>query len=332
MSRMMSEAMGAPEPTRAMVEQAVAWHQRLSDAEVGVAEREAWSRWREADPRHALAYARIEALWQRFDDLQPQPAQAALEAGLRARPRKARRKTLVAATLGLLLGSGWVFMHLTQGMPWPTHLLADYRTGVGEQSQATLEDGSRLVLNSSSAADVAYGPQERRVMLRAGEVLVEVARDATRPFVVATPQGIAQAVGTRYLVRLHRQSTEVTVLESVVRVCADTLDSCQELRAGERARIHEHQVERLSPVEPFAAEGWAHGVLVIDDQPLNEVLEELSRYRIGVLHFDPQALAGMRMSGVLPLRNTDQALEVIAATQPVRIRRHAAWFVVVEPP
>ncbi|MFO6419169.1 FecR family protein [Hylemonella sp. W303a] len=331
MSRIVCEPMAAAEPTRAMVEQAVAWHQRLSDAEAGLAEREAWSRWREADPRHALAYDRIAALWQRFDHLQSPPAQAALEAGLRPKPRKSRRKTLVAATLGLFLGSGWVFMHLTQGMPWPTHLFADYRTGVGEQSHATLDDGSRLVLNSSSAADVAYGPKERRVTLRAGEVLVEVARDAQRPFVVVTPQGIAQARGTRYLVRRHPRSTEVTVLESVVRVCADTLDSCQDLRAGERARIHAHQVERLSPVEPFAAEGWAHGVLVIDDRPLNEVLEELSRYRVGLLHFDPQALAGMRISGVLPLRHTDQALEVIAATQPVRIRRHATWFVVVEP-
>jgi transmembrane sensor len=278
-----------------------------------------------------LAYARIDALWQRFDHLQPQPAQAALEAGLRPKPRKIRRKTLVAATLSLFLGSGWVFMHLTQGMLWPTQLFADYHTGVGEQSHATLDDGSRLLLNSSSAADVAYGPQERRVMLRAGELLVEVARDARRPFVVVTPQGVAQALGTRYLVRRHPQSTEVTVLESVVRVCADTMGSCQELRAGERARIHGHQVERLSPVDPLAAEGWAHGVLVIDDRPVNDVLEELSRYHVGVLHFDPQALAGLRMSGVLPLRNTDQALELIAATQPVRIRRHAAWLIAVEP-
>ena len=95
--------------------------------------------------------------------------------------------------------------------------MADQRTGVGERSQVVLADGSQVQLNSNSALDVKFDDQQRVIELLKGEMWVEVAKDAQRPFVVRTDQGTATALGTRFLVqRAVDGSTVVTVIESTV--------------------------------------------------------------------------------------------------------------------
>ncbi|MDH8131951.1 iron dicitrate transport regulator FecR, partial [Klebsiella pneumoniae] len=49
---------------------------------------------------------------------------------------------------------------------------------------------------------------------------------------------------------------------------------------------------------------WSQGILSFSDKPLSEVIATLSRYRNGVLRCDP-AVAGLRLSGTFPLKNTD---------------------------
>lgn len=62
---------------------------------------------------------------------------------------------------------------------------------------------------------------------------------------------------------------------------------------------------------------WTKGILSFSDKPLGEVIATLSRYRNGVLRCDP-AVAGLRLSGTFPLKNTDAILNVIAQTLPVK--------------
>ncbi|MBK0538824.1 FecR domain-containing protein, partial [Klebsiella pneumoniae] len=61
------------------------------------------------------------------------------------------------------------------------------------------------------------------------------------------------------------------------------------------------------------------GVLSFSDKPLGEMIATLSRYRNGVLRCDP-AVAGLRLSGTFPLKNTDAILNVIAKTLTVKIQ------------
>lgn len=69
--------------------------------------------------------------------------------------------------------------------------------------------------------------------------------------------------------------------------------------------------------------------MVVDNQPLTLVLDEISRHRRGHLQFDRQALANLRVSAVLPLDNTDRALQLIAETLPVTIKTYSPWLVVI---
>lgn len=319
------------EPTRAIVEKALAWHLRLCEKAADDSARQACAQWCSEHPAHALAYARIESLWKRFENLDAAPSAAALNAGLNAGRRVSRRLAAGGVALCILISSVLALANLFNGLS-PATLLADYRTAAGEQQSIALDDGSRMILNSRSAVDVEYSGTERRIVLREGEILVEVAKDASRPFVVATVHGSAQALGTRYLVRQTQDASIVTVIESVVRACAlPALTACAELRAGEQISLIESGLGSVQHVDAAAMESWHTGTLLVDDRPLAEVLAEIARHRSGLLRFDAAALSGQRVSGVFPLRDTDKALEVIAATQPVTVKRYTPWIVMIEP-
>ena len=319
------------EPTRSMVEAALAWHVRLQDKHANAASRQACKEWCAAHPAHALAYARIESLWKRFDGLESAPSMSALQAGLHTGKRLSRRLAAGSLAFSILLAATLALGNLLYGGLSPTALLADYRTGAGEQKTIALADNSRMILNSRTAVDVEYSGAQRRIVLREGEILVEVAKDAARPFIVVTAEGTAQALGTRYIVRQENGATVVTVTESVVRACAARVDSaCVDLHAGEQASVGDSAVSGFRHVDAVAAESWSSGTLLVDDRPLAEVLAELSRHRPGLLRFDASAMAGRRVSGAFPLRDTDKALEVIAATQPVTVKRFTPWIVTIE--
>lgn len=342
----MARAAPGPEaapPTPAMLEEAAGWLMRLHEAPAGApeqaAERAACERWRAAAPAHEQAWQRMQRVWTQFDTranedaLPPGAARRAIEAGHAAARQRARRvpagRSLVAVLLALLVG-GVVW----QGGGGPSVWLADARSPVGERRVLTLPDQGQLTLDSGAAVDLHFAPGERRVVLRQGQVAAQVASDAARaPFVIETPQGTAQALGTQYLVRLEPGHTVVTVLESTVRACAGAADApdrpCVQLQPGEQVRLSAQGLEPVRRVDAGAEAAWLRGQLAVDDRPLAEVLQALSAHRRGLLRFDAAQLEGVRVSGVFALDDTDRALAVLQASVPIEVRRYTPWLTVV---
>ncbi len=218
--------------------------------------------------------------------------------------------------------------------PWQA-LLADYRSGVGQRRDVQLADGSLLILNTDSAVDVRFSAGERKLVLRAGEILVETAsrRQAragadSRPFLVETEQGSVQALGTRFTVRRRGDATEVVVLEDAVAVrAAQAPRRPVTLRAGQRLSFTAADIGPAQAADDTAA-AWRDGSIVAGDWPLGRLVAELARYRPGRLVCDP-AVAQLRVSGAFPVGDTDKALAVLAASLPVRISRLTRYWVTV---
>lgn len=313
-------------PTRAMLEQAARWQAALSCSDVSQQEQQACLQWRAQHPGHEAAFVRMREVWGAFDEVaQPgcQPARLVLERELGNQARRARLRPVVAGASALALALGIAVVsggHVSALSP--DYLLADYRSPVGSIRQVDLPDGSHIILNGGSAADVVFDAAQRRIVLRQGELLAQVAPDAgARPFVVETPKGTARALGTRYLVRTGATQDDVIVLESSVRVCARAVSSCLQAEPGQRVDIHADGVSGPLSVDALAAQAWTHQRLIADDMPLVQVLAALGAHRVGMLRYDAAELAGLRVSGVLPLDDTDRALEVLASHLPVKIKR-----------
>jgi transmembrane sensor len=76
--------------------------------------------------------------------------------------------------------------------------------------------------------------------------------------------------------------------------------------------------------------GWRDGVLMAQNQPLGDFLRELSRYRSGVLRWDP-ALESLRITGSFRLDDTDQVLALLAASLPVDVHTRTRFWVSLVP-
>ncbi|HGL5199024.1 TPA: DUF4880 domain-containing protein [Klebsiella pneumoniae] len=101
------------------------------------------------------------------------------------------------------------------------------------------------------------------------------------------------------------------------------------VNAGESLQFSASEFGAVKPLDDEST-SWTKGILSFSDKPLGEVIATLSRYRNGVLRCDP-AVAGLRLSGTFPLKNTDAILNVIAQTLPVKIQSITRYWINISP-
>lgn len=297
--------------------QAVDWYVRLHESTVSDATRSQWQAWLAADPQHAAAWKRIEQLQQRLTQ-----APSALASSTLERARHGRRATL--KTFALLLGAGVLGWQGYQASPWR----ADYATRVGQRRSLSLADGSRLVLDTDTRVDVRFDQQQRLIILRQGEILVETAKDA-RPLSVQSDQGLILALGTRFTVRQGDGVTRVSVEAHAVEV-RPRLATAQAVRV-DAGHTLSFAADRNGPVQraPAQASAWTRGLLVAIDWRLQDLLAELSRYRHGYLGCAAD-VADLRLSGTFLLDDSEAVLANLEASLPVQLRRVTRYWVRVE--
>ncbi|MGN2433783.1 FecR family protein [Pseudomonas syringae] len=312
------------EPSERMIGEAASWLALLHDDSVSPTDREAFERWRQADPGHEVALARMQSMWGSFDELSDTSARAALRQTFAPAGAKPHSRAVQALALIGVLVCGWMS---AERLPvW----MADQHTAVGERREFSLADGSQVQLNSGSALNVKFDGRQRTIELLEGELWVEVAKDVQRPFVVRTDQGTVTALGTRFVVRRGDEGTTVSVLESAIAAQANTADVVK-VASGQQALLKDGRVQTPHALGNKDPADWTRGVLRVDDRPLSEVLQTLASYRHGLLRFDAQALQGMRVSGVFRLDDTDAALATLADNLPIRVERFTDLLVRVEP-
>lgn len=282
-------------------EQALAWFARLQDSKVSQSDKAAFAEWLAASENHLNAYKRVERFWQ-SPALHHAVSQVSVPSGLKAHPKK---RHFAAAACLLLLG-GW--LTATSGIL--LHWQADYVTATGEQRRITLEDGSVLMLNTDSAAALAYDSGQRGIRLLQGEAYFEVKPDKTKPFIVVTGQGKVRVVGTRFNINTHT-ATSVDV-ESGVVACTGQQGGFVQLSAGQHTVITEAAVSPATASEPGQAFAWLKGRLIFQDRPLAEVIAELGRYHHGAILIANTKLAQTRITGNYKLEDTGALIRTLA--------------------
>lgn len=262
--------------------------------------------WRDADSRHAAAYARLQRLWGASGHLpslvQPSPSMDR-RALLRNVAGAGAAIAVVAGTGRLILGA---------------HPFADHRTQAGERSTVILADGSRIELSTATAVAVDFTSGRRRIKLLEGEAWFQVAPDAARPFVVEAAGGSTTALGTAFAVALHGKRADVAVTEHAVQVVAD----------GTQARVSEGQSLGYGPrglgvaqaADPLAL-AWREGRLAFVNRPLGEVAAALDRWTGGRTVVLDEALAARRVTLTLGTEDAGEGLRRLADVTPMRITR-----------
>lgn len=311
------------EQEKQIAKQAAQWLVDLSDdLQDRTLLQQQYQQWQQAHPSHAKAAQKMEALLGKFDSIQQLGGQrqailnTSLDAGLRVtEPRKYQPRKILntLALLAVLFLPGWF---ISQIYP-PAYLLADFRTDTGKWQQHTLEDGSQLSLGSRSAVSLDYNDEMRQLKLVTGEILVDVAKDASRPFVVQTTHGQIQALGTRFMVRHSDQQTRLIMLESSVQIDLTKASEAKRIQQGEQAIFNQYAFAGIEKIDANSWQrGWDSKTLLVDSMPLTDILTELDRYQKGRILFNRKQLESLQISAVLPLDKPDQALDLLLAKFP----------------
>jgi transmembrane sensor len=359
--------MGITRRTRQQIAaEAVDWFLQFREETAAEPDHQDFSEWLLRSPAHVEEYLQVSSAWSLVNvdaagDLEAAALVAAAKAhhetdNVVALPIRFRRRLPPAGS-----GSGRV---LSGRRAWATALVASlvvgitlwvtflswqspmtFQTVVGEQSSFTLQDGSVVFLNTNSKVRIGWLPAERHVELVRGEARFKVARDASRPFTVATTAAAVRALGTVFNVRAEPLGTQVAVLEGQVEVTvAPTREpafstpvtanegsaavqppAVERLRlaAGERAAVSSHGIQANTGPSIEAVMAWTERRLVFRDQPLDAVVHEFNRYRMRPLVLDDPALASLRISGVFDLSDPESLIAYLGTYEAVQVDRRS---------
>lgn len=288
------------------------------------AERQEIYAWVAADPRHAVAFARMEAAWEASGRLRAappllDPPQAKDQSEPVAEPgRTFGRRALMFAALAAAGAAA------TATVGW--RLLDNvelHRTGVGERTVVVLADGSRVTLNTASTVEVAFGKAARRVRLVRGEALFQVAHDAARPFEVEAGSARFSARGTAFNVRLRPDVVELTVSEGAVEVAAQdrtvVTRPAARIEAGAGAVVRSGAVAATALDAPHLRQrlAWQDGVLEFDGESLAQAVGEFNRYRRQPIVIGDARLETLRIGGRFQVDEADKFLTAVTKTFPI---------------
>lgn len=298
--------------------QAAEWLVILDD-QVDDETQKKFAMWLAQDKRHGLAIERIQRLLGDVEQLQQHYqdssfAKEILEDALTT-SHQSRKHYVYKGVLSLALMSVLVVIFSLQYAPL-NYWTADQRNRSQSWQQHTLQDKSRIKVSGKTAYNIQFTQQKREIELLQGNILVDVAKDKTRPFQVKTPHGIVQALGTRFIVTQDGQTTILTMLESKTAVWSEQKpQQVVMVIAGQRIEMNKQGIVTQYPVQINAQlfeQAWNKQVMVANGENLTDVLDYLAIYYAGKIRFDRENLTGIQVTATLPLNNIDQALQQLA--------------------
>ena len=172
-----------------------------------------------------MELARLEVAWRDCDAAKAVPELATLARSLdqatapHRRPRKVGWRPAMAAAAAVALTAGALWWRLAPA--------EEAVGGTARPGYKVLASGAkRLVFDDDSVAEVRdhgsvrteFTAEFRRVWLESGEAHFTVAKDPSRPFIVAAGGIEVRALGTAFNVRVAAADVDVLVTEGTVRV------------------------------------------------------------------------------------------------------------------
>jgi len=218
----------------------------------------------------------------------------------------------IAASVALAFG----------GLRW-SQSPAAYTTRLGEIRRLPLSDGSVMTMNSGSELTVTMAQRAREVEITQGEAWFEVAKDATRPFVVASGDVRVRAVGTAFSVRRREMGVEILVTEGVVETWAEgDRNLHMRLQAGDRATMNasaviDYETGISSSVDRALA--WRGGMIDLGGRTLYDAADEFNRYNSRQIIIADPRIAREQLDGLFRVNDPEGFAEAVKASLGVSL-------------
>ncbi|WP_095079032.1 FecR family protein [Pseudomonas sp. Irchel s3h17] len=306
----------------AVTDAAAHWCMRLHSNDCTAAERQAFERWRDAHPLHAVEYEAMLEIWEVSEHL---PRAQNLPHTAQRAPRPGWRPLAIAAAVSLLAlplaaFSGWQ-------MGWLPNAYEHFEAQ-NTLRTVTLGDGSQVELNLGTELTYSNYKDQRRVTLNKGEAFFRVSHDTLHPFVVKAADGQVRVTGTRFNVWKYQDQVRVTLVEGSVLVTSNDALGGDGLRLdpGMQARYKsgDYQPQISQAYADDSSLAWRNGKLVIDNLALNEALPLINRYLGTPVMVADHATGMIRIGGVYNISELKTLVPSLPKVLPVYLSRNEA--------
>jgi len=289
------------------------WLVRLKSGEATQRDLDALAGWRAQSAANEDSFRQAVRLWDRLG-----PALgggATLASPVTATAPFVSRRWVLGGTAGL--ASAAIAVIVAGGAAAPAGARV-FETRKGERRHFRLDAELSVDLNTDSR--LYYWPDAAapRVDLDRGEALVSAACGNGRRLSASVDRIEMSGQIARFLLRADGAEARVSCLDGRMTVKAGGEDYVLV-----KGRSLDFAGGALRPAEAAVAEtdaAWRRDLLVFEDRPLGEVLEELNRYRNGrvyLLDGDP----AIRITGVIHLDRVDLAVDHIARSIGMKVSR-----------
>ncbi len=315
-------------PSAAACAEAAAWIARLHGENRTAMVEAGFRRWLAASAENRAAFEITNDIWVGMERL-PKPPPAFVRWPRVGLVLTWQRAVAAVAVLALVAVGG-LLQFRDSGLA----------TRVGEQRNLSLEDGSRISLNTASRIHVRYDRTARRVELDRGEVYFEVAKRPDWPFIVTAGGKQVVARGTAFLVRRDEQSVAVTLVEGKVTVVPAgeaipqgpgpvvspqatvarkrreqdvTLSPGQRVTfaAGDGATVDQPVLERVT--------AWQRGQVILDHTPLKDAVAEMNRYSDVELKIEQPEAERAEVTGIFRVGDSESFAQAVAETYHLKV-------------
>ncbi len=232
-----------------------------------------------------------------------------------------------------------------------------YVTKVGEQKTIELPDHTTVFLNTNSQIEVDYDDQKRRIRLLRGEAHFDVFHNPQKPFEVFAEKRLVRAIGTAFAVHIRKVDVEVIVTEGIVEIdnaepitlnvqvsnqqdLSDGLgsdsvgleqglkqtsfESSVQVKAGNIARYDRQTLDQIRMVVAQQVEdelSWRQGMLIFKGEPLEKVVEEVSRYTSLRIIIPERQARELKIGGFFKIGDTESLFEALQEGFDIHVNR-----------
>lgn len=191
----------------------------------------------------------------------------------------------------------------------------------GARVNFSLPDGSQGWLNSGSKLKYPAVLGETRKVELTGEAWFDVEHKDNSEFIVSVPEMDIKVLGTQFNVTAYAEDryTHVILEEGKVEVNGTVGAFNQVLAPNEKLSFNnEERSIILSEVDakPFSA--WKEGYLIINNEPLEEVVGRLERWYNVDIKIEDDVLRKYRFKATFRDEPLEEVLKLIAKTTPIK--------------
>ena len=289
--------------------QAADW---LAAMDTGEASRDEFEKWREADPRHAAAFAQVASSLMTMDRLKPD---------LKARVAPVR---VTSRRVFVLAGAGAFVAAAAVGGFAVATAKSTLTTKVGERKTQRLPEGGILQLNTASKVQYRSHPGVTEIWLREGELSLDLSHGGGLCRLYAADR-VAEFSGATVNARLRGNLLDLAVVtgscklmpaknKATARPAPTIVQANHAILSGATEAI----VRPLNDLDTAFLTGWPKGELVFEGQTLDTAVAEYNRYLPNKIVVADASLSGIRLGGRFTTRDPAAFLQALHQSFGIR--------------